>query len=93
MDKIFGGPVVPTLVKLALLSFVVGLVLFLLGIDPIDLWRNFGQTIRDIWARVIDTLDWAAQYAILGAIVVLPIWIIYRLVMWVSRTPRADRKE
>jgi hypothetical protein len=86
MDKIFGGPIVPTLFKLALLSFIVGLVLFLLGIDPVDLWRNFGQTIRDAWVIVIDGLDWASRYAVLGAIVVLPIWIIYRLVMFVSRT-------
>ena len=84
MDKIFGGPIVPTLFKLALLSFFVGLVLFLFGIDPIDLWRNFGQTIREAWVKVIDGIDWAVQYAILGAIVVLPIWIIYRLLVFVT---------
>jgi hypothetical protein len=86
MDKIFGGPIVPTLFKLALLSFIVGLVLFFLGIDPMDLWRNFGQTIREAWSVVIDTLDWASGYAILGAIIVLPMWIIYRVIMYVSRT-------
>ena len=84
MDKIFGGAIVPTLVRLALLSFIVGLVLFFLGIDPIDLWRNFGETIKEIWSRVIDSLDWAVKYAILGAIVVLPIWIIYRLVVYLT---------
>ena len=86
MDKIFGGPIVPTLVRLAILSFIVGLTLFFLGIDPVDLWRNFGKTIRDAWTIVVDGMDWASQYAILGAIVVLPIWIIYRLVLYVTRT-------
>ena len=85
MDKIFGGPIVPTLFRLAILSFIVGLTLFFLGIDPVDLWRNFGKTIRDAWTIVVDTMDWASQYAILGAIVVLPIWIIYRLVLYVTR--------
>ena len=85
MDKIFGGPIVPTLFRLAMLSFIVGLVLFFLGIDPVDLWRNFGQTIRDIWAIVVDAVDWASRYAILGAIVVLPIWIVYRLVLYVTQ--------
>ena len=65
MDKIFGGPIVPTLAKLALLSFVVGLVLYLFDISPIDLWRNFGQTIREAWGKVIDFVEWAGQYAIL----------------------------
>lgn len=86
MDKIFGGPIVPTLFKLAILSFIVGIVLFFLGIDPVDLWRNFGQTIRDIWTIVVDALDWGSRYAILGAIVVLPIWVIYRLVLYMTRT-------
>ena len=86
MDKIFGGPIIPTLFRLAILSFIVGLTLFFLGIDPVDLWRNFGQTIRDIWAIVVDSLDWASRYAILGAIVVLPVWIIYRLVLYVTQT-------
>ena len=86
MDKIFGGPIVPTLVRLAILSFIVGLTLFFLGIDPVDLWRNFGKTIREAWTIVVDGMDWASQYAILGAIVVLPIWIIYRLVLYVTRT-------
>ena len=85
MDKIFGGPIVPTLLRLAILSFIVGLTLFFLGIDPVDLWRNFGKTIREAWTFVVEAIEWASQYAILGAIVVLPIWIIYRLVLYVSR--------
>ena len=85
MDKIFGGPIVPTLFRLVVLSFVVGLVLWVLGIDPIELWRDFGHTIREAWTKVVDFIDWAGQYAILGAIVVLPIWIIYRLLMYVTR--------
>jgi hypothetical protein len=85
VDKVFGGPIIPTLIRLAILSFIVGLVLFFLGIDPVDLWRNFGETIKEIWARVGEAIDWSAKYAILGAIVVLPIWIIYRLVVYVTR--------
>jgi len=84
MDKIFGGPIIPTLFKLAILSFIVGLALFLFGIDPIDLWKNFGQTIREAWSRALDFIDWAMKYAVLGAIVVLPIWIIYRLMVYLT---------
>ena len=86
MDKIFGGPVVPTLLRLAILSFIVGLTLFFFGINPVDLWRDFGKTISDAWTIVMDALQWASQYAGLGAIVVVPLWIIYRVVLYMTRT-------
>lgn len=85
MEKIFGGAIVPTLFKLALLSFIVGLVFALFGIDPVDLWREFGATIERVWVMVFDALSWGWKYAVLGAIVVLPLWIIYRLVLVVSK--------
>lgn len=88
MDKIFGGPIVPTLFRLALLSFIVGLVFAIFGIDPVDLWREFGTTIERAWALVFDAVIWGWRYAVLGAIVVLPVWIIYRLVMVLGK-PKA----
>lgn len=84
MDRIFGGPIIPTLLKLVLLSFVVGLVFAILGIDPLDLWRNFGDTIQRMWELLGDTVQWGFKYAILGAVVVLPVWIIYRLLRAVA---------
>ena len=85
MDKIFGGAIVPTLFRLALLSFFVGLVFAIFGIDPLDLWKEFGATIERAWTLVFDALTWGWRYAVLGAIVVLPLWIIYRLVMFASK--------
>lgn len=79
MERFFGGPVIPTIVKLALISFAVGIVLWISGIDPLDLWRNLGQTIKDAWQAVADFVDWGAKYAALGAIVVIPIWLVFRL--------------
>ena len=35
-----------TLFQAALLSFIVGLVLRIFGIDPVDLWKEFGSTIQ-----------------------------------------------
>jgi Family of unknown function (DUF6460) len=85
MEKIFGGPIVPTLVRLAILSFVVGLIFAAFGINPVDLWREFGSTIEKAWALVFDAFTWGWRYAVLGAIVVLPVWIIYRVMMAVTR--------
>jgi hypothetical protein len=84
MEKIFGGPVVPTLMKLLLLSFFVGLTFAAFGIDPINLWTNFWDTVREAWYHVGDFISWGVKYAILGAIVVLPLWIVYRLLKAIS---------
>jgi ABC-type proline/glycine betaine transport system permease subunit len=64
MQKIFGGPILPTLFKLAVASIVVGILLAFFGIQPIDLWRDFLDTVR---------------YVLLGAVVVIPIWLFVRL--------------
>ena len=88
MDRIFGGAVVPTLLKLAAVSVVVGLVFAAFGIDPMNLWRDFGATIRDAWVLALDAVNWSWQYAALGAIVVLPLWIIYRIVVAIGGRPK-----
>jgi len=88
MDRIFGGPVVPTLFKLAMLSIIVGLVFAVLGINPMDLWLHFGETIQQAWRMAFDALNWSWQYAALGAIVVLPLWIIFRLLTAIGGKPR-----
>ena len=81
MDKIFGGSIVTTLLTLVFLSFVVGLLFAMFGIDPIDLWRNFGETFQRVWQFFGDTIQWGFKYAVVGAIVVLPLWILYRLLL------------
>lgn len=88
MDRIFGGPVVPTLFKLAMLSIIVGLVFAVFGINPMDLWLNFGDTIRQAWTMAFDAINWSWQYAALGAIVVLPLWIIFRLLSAIGGKPK-----
>ena len=85
MEKIFGGAIVPTLFRLAVLSFVVGLVFAIFGIDPIDLWKEFGTTIEKVWTLVFDAITWGWKYSVLGAIVVLPLWILYRLLLVISK--------
>jgi hypothetical protein len=87
MDRIFGGSPIPVLLRLLALSFVVGLVLWIFGIDPMDLWRNFGETVRAVWENMGDFARWAIKYVALGAIVVLPLWIIFR-VLRVMTSPK-----
>ncbi len=77
-----------TLLKLIFACFIVGLIFAVFGIDPMNLWRDFGATIRDAWTLAFDAVNWSWQYAALGAIVVLPVWIIYRIILAVTGKPR-----
>ncbi|HUD53348.1 DUF6460 domain-containing protein [Parvibaculum sp.] len=79
MQRIFGGPILPTLIKLAAASIVVGLLLAFFGIRPIDLWYDFIDTVVRIWHMGFDAIDWSVKYFLLGAVVVVPIWLIVRL--------------
>ena len=79
MDRLFGGPVLPTLFKLAIASIAVGVVLAVFGIKPIDLWRDFLDTLARIWEMGFDAIDWSLQYLLLGAVVVIPIFVAVRL--------------
>ena len=88
MDKVFGGPIITTLLRLTLLSLIVGLVFAAFGIDPINLWRDFGDTLQRSWALAFDAVNWSWQYAALGAIVVLPLWIIYRTFTALAGKPK-----
>ena len=79
MDKLLGGPLLPTLVKLALACVAVGIILAIFGVDPYSIWKNFLDTALQIWDMGFDLVDWSLKYLLLGAIIVIPIWAISRL--------------
>jgi hypothetical protein len=79
MQKILGGPLLPTLLKLAAASVVVGLLLAFFGIRPADLWGDFLNTIGRIWHKGCEAIDWSLRYFLIGAVVVVPIWLVVRL--------------
>ncbi|WP_420560833.1 DUF6460 domain-containing protein [Tepidicaulis sp.] len=79
MDKIFGGPILPTLIKLILASVGVGIVLAIFGIEPWQLWEDFLGTISRVWEMGFNLIDWSFTYFLLGAVIVLPIWLVVRL--------------
>lgn len=66
----------PTIIKLAVICLVVGLLLTFFDITPKDLLTNFWRTVRNIWQVGADAAEWAWKYVALGAVVVLPIWLL-----------------
>lgn len=81
MDRqtIFGGNPLGVLIRLVLMSVVVGIVLSALGITPGNLFYHLNVLARRIYDLGFRSIDWLVQYFLLGALIVFPIWFIARL--------------
>ena len=80
VNRFFGGPPLAVLGKLILLSVVIGVVLSALGLDPWNIVTSVQRLIRDVWNMGFDAVRWLWQYFLLGAVIVIPIWLILRVV-------------
>ena len=66
-------------VRLVLLSILVGVILSALGLDPMNIWRSVQTLLRRFWDMGFDAVVWVWRYFLLGAVLVVPIWLIVRL--------------
>ncbi len=80
MSKVFGGSPLAVLFRLVLVSVLVGVVLSALGLDPWNIIQSVERLIRNIWNMGWDAVRYLWRYFLLGAVIVIPIWIIMRLV-------------
>lgn len=63
-----------TIVKLVLVSFLVGWLLTIFDVTPLEVFENLTGTIGDIYRWAFANIRWAAEYILIGAVIVLPIW-------------------
>jgi uncharacterized protein DUF6460 len=80
VTKVFGGSPLAVLGRLILMSILVGVILSALGLDPFDLVRSLERLIQSIWNMGFDAFRWLWRYFLLGAVIVIPIWLILRAV-------------
>ena len=79
VTRIFGGSPLAVLARLVLVSILVGVVLSALGLDPFDIVHSIERLIRSIWDLGFDAIRWLWRYLLLGAVIVIPIWILMRV--------------
>lgn len=65
--------------KLVIASLCVGLVLSFFNIDPVELINDVPEIFGKILGVILDIVDWAGKYILLGAIIVIPIWLIFNI--------------
>ena len=77
--RFFGGPPLMVILRLVLLCVLVGVVLSVLGLDPYNIWQSIETFFRRIWNMGFEAIEWLGRYFLLGAVIVVPIWLIVRL--------------
>jgi hypothetical protein len=78
MDRFFGGSPGWVIVRLILLSIVIGVLLSALGLDPWNIVESIERLIRWVYNLGWDAVEWIWRYFVLGAVLVIPIWLIVR---------------
>ena len=82
--RFLGGSPLAVTFRLILLSILVGVVLAAIGFDPWNIINSIRLLFQRIWDLGFDAINWLWRYFLLGAVLVVPIWLIVRLV----RAPR-----
>ena len=80
VTRIFGGSPLAVLGRLVLVSVLVGVILSALGLDPFDILQSLERLVRSIWNMGFDAFRWLWRYFLLGAVIVVPLWIFIRIV-------------
>jgi len=65
--------------RLILLSILIGVILEVLGLDPWNIIESLKRLVLRIWDMGFDAVRWLWRYLLLGAAVVVPIWLVMRL--------------
>ena len=79
VTRFLGGSPGRVVFQLVAASFVVGVILSVLGVSPFDIVNGLERLVMRIYNMGFDTIEWVFRYFLLGAVVVVPIWLVMRL--------------
>ena len=65
--------------KLLVASLVVGLALDFFDVSPADLIHDIPQTMGQVYDLAASVIEWGGKYILLGAIIVVPVWLVMNL--------------
>jgi hypothetical protein len=78
-SRFLGGSPLAVAGRLILLSILIGVVLSAFGLDPLNIIRSLQTLIERLWNMGFDAVRWLWGYFLLGAVIVIPLWLIIRL--------------
>lgn len=80
VSQFLGGSPLGVILRLVVISFLVGIVLSWLDLRPMELVDWTLDTLTYLWVSLFGSLNRAVEYLLLGAAIVVPIFLISRLV-------------
>jgi hypothetical protein len=88
LRSFLGGHPLAVAIRLALISILVGVLLSVLGITPRNFFMMLDRFARYVYDLGFSAVDWVLGYLVLGAMVVIPVWFILRLLRAGGPNPR-----
>ncbi len=79
LARFLGGSPIAVAFRLILLSVLVGVVLAAVGFDPWNILTSIRLLFQRLWDLGFDTVNWLWRYFLLGAVIVIPVWLISRM--------------
>jgi len=84
--RFLGGSPLAVAFRLILLSILVGVVLAAIGFDPWNIVNSIRLLFQRIWDLGFDAINGLWRYFLLGAVIVIPIWLFVTAVRRTART-------
>ena len=79
LTRFLGGTPLAVAFRLILLSILVGVVLAAIGFDPWNIVNSIRRLFQRIWDLGFDAINGLWRYFLLGAVIVIPIWLLSRM--------------
>ena len=79
LHRFIGGSPLAVAFRLILLSILVGVVLAAIGFDPWNIVNSIRMLFQRLWDLGFDAINGLWRYFLLGAVIVVPIWLLSRL--------------
>ncbi len=79
VNRFLGGSPLGVLIRLLLISLLVGVVLSALGLTPLGVVDFIVDFIQRIWNLGFDALGQFGDWIVLGATLVIPVWLVMRI--------------
>jgi hypothetical protein len=78
LERFLGGKPLGVAIRLAIISIVVGALLYWTGLSPMGLLRGLQRMIEGLLGSGFEAVRTLGEFLMIGAVVVLPIWLIAR---------------
>jgi Family of unknown function (DUF6460) len=86
ISRFLGGSPGTVILRLIVTSLIVGAAMVFFNLTPRDLLEGLRQFIKNVWAGGLESLRTLLLYIAYGAIIVVPIFIVTRLLKMSRRS-------